>query len=234
MASQSGRRNTCGFTLLETIISLLIVTAFALTITSVNATTNKVARQAELRSIMANAMMREMDSIVAVSQANRTVVTDQAFSLPAEVLAQFPSEVCPTGSYSIAPVAGLPNESMVTVTISWNNIAANTSATSSMSMSRIITSYQDLTWTYNGTAPIDPTIIFYTPPPPVSTTGSQTGTGTGGSGTTTGTTDGSGSTTGSTGTGTATGGSAGGGTTGGTGSTTPPSCFYGAGYGNKW
>lgn len=224
--------------MLEVVVSMFVLSTFTLTILSTNTLSTKVLRQSEARTVLLNAMNKEMDTILATSQPNRKLVTNQPFTFPSEVTSLFPAGSALSGRYTLEAVPGTKNQMKLTVWANWRNFASNGSGQSSVvAVTRIVTSYRDVTWGYNGIDPIDPGVLFYTPPPPNPTTG-----GTGGSsggGTTGGDTGGTSTTGADAGAGGTTGGTTGGtsdtggGTTGGGGGSTGE-VFYGVGYGNKW
>lgn len=227
-----------GFTMLEALVSLFVVSSFSLVLLSTNTFSQKLGRQSEARNIATHAAAQQLDSIVTVSQGNRSLATDQTFTVPSEISTQFAAGTQVRGKYSLSAVAGSKNLMNVTVTIEWRNLSSqNQSAWSSVTLCKVVASYNDVSGTYNGIDPYDPGQLFYTPPPPTPVVTTTTGT-TGSTDSTTGsstTTDGNVAPPSDGGGGGSTdGGTTGGGTDGGTGTATGGTIYYDSGYGNKW
>ena len=243
------KRRLKGFSMLEIVVSLGILTMSTLSILGLCIYSAKLGKQSEARATALSIARSQIDQIISVSQSNRTLVTDQPITISSDLRSQLPNASL-TATYSIKAVPGSSNLQQIEVTIKWRNATGSdvNSPFTSVSATKTISSTTNMTYNgYDGTTqPID--TLFYTPPPPPTTTGS-TGGSSGSSGSTdgsTGSTDGStgstdGSTDGSTGsTDGSTTGSSDGSTTGTSGGTTgsvyvPPSpSGFVLGSGTKW
>ncbi|MBL8065859.1 MAG: hypothetical protein JNM34_08365 [Chthonomonadaceae bacterium] len=245
--------------LFEAMISLVLVVAAVGAVFGVAGQSARVGRQSEARAVAASIARQKLDELASMSFANRPVVDGKVFPISNEILLQFPETVRDqvTGRYSVTAVAGAKNLHQLSVTVSWKSLAALSSTDSFLTMTRIVSSYQDVNSTgFTGEDPISDDYIFYDPP---ATSGGSGGDSGGTSGTDTGATTGGGSDGGSTGTDTggttgsdtgsdttggdpgSTGSDTGGGTTssdsGGTdggGTTGGTSGGFGGDYGDKW
>lgn len=237
-----------GFSLLEVQVGIFVATLTTFTAMGLMVASGKVSRQTNARVILGDVARHQLESIISVSQGNRNRISNQAFTIPANVTSQFSPAAAIAGTYSVESVSGTPNMQKVTVRVSWMSPASNYHTRSEFQVSKFISSVQDLTGGYNGTwTPGQP--VYYVPPPPnpvpttgttgstASTTGSTTSSTTGSttgsttSSTTGGTTGSTGSTSGSTtgSTTSSTGSTTGGQTNGGTGNP-----YFDPGSGNKW
>jgi prepilin-type N-terminal cleavage/methylation domain-containing protein len=240
------KRVTKGFTLMETMISLMILAVSTLSVLGISAYSAKVEKQSEARTAALNIARTQIDALLSVSQSNRTAVTHQDINVPADLLALMPSEDV-TAKYSIIPVPGTKNLQTISVTVNWRNTTGS-GPLSSITASRVVSTSLDLSW-LSTDGWNNPTYdqLFYTPPPPPpppTTSGGSTGGSTGTSGTsgsTSASTTGSSSSTTTTGGGTAgsssTGSSASTGSSGGTSGGTSSGPIYTGfviGGGSKW
>ena len=189
------KRRLKGFSMLEIVVSLGILTMSTLSILGLCIYSAKLGKQSEARATALSIARSQIDQIISISQSNRTLVTDQPITISSDLRSQLPNASL-TATYSIKAVPGSSNLQQIEVTIKWRNATGSdvNSPFTSVSATKTISSTTNMTYNgYDGTTqPID--TLFYTPPPPPTTTGST------GSGTTTSSTDGSstGSTTSST------------------------------------
>lgn len=228
------RKQGKGFTIVEVMMSIMILGFSSITILAMSSMATKMSKQNEIRSTVQSIARSQIDRIIAVSQQNRVVVTNQAITLDTDLRAQLPSTNL-SATYSIRPVAGSKNLQSVEIVVRWQNQAGTSnSAMSTVTVGKTFSSVINADWTQDPWNPQPIDQLFYTPPPPPppppATSGSTGGTSTSG-GSTGGSTSG-----GDSGGSSTTGGSTGGTTT--TGSTTPPSppppTGFNLGGGNKW
>jgi Tfp pilus assembly protein PilV len=236
-----------GFSLLEVVISLGILTLSTLSILGLCIYSAKLGKQSEARSTALSIARSQIDRILSVSQSNRKIITDEPITLPADLKSQMPGADL-SASYSIRSVTGTANLQQIEVTVKWRNATGGGGAPfTSVSAIKSISSTINLSYNpYNGTTPHDTETYFYTPPPPPTTTGSTSTTGTTSTtsttgsttdssttGSTTGSTAGDPSTTGSTSSTSSTTGSTSS-STGSTGGAPPPVGGFKPGGGSKW
>jgi prepilin-type N-terminal cleavage/methylation domain-containing protein len=221
------KRAKRGFTLMEAMVSILILGISTISVLGMSAYSAKVEKQSEARTAALNIARTQIDALMSVSQSNRQPVTDQTITIPDDLLDSMPTDDV-SAKYSITPIAGTKNLQSISVTIRWRNTAAS-GPVSSITANKIVTTSLDMnglvTDSWN-----NPTFdqLFYTPPPPPplpSTSGSSTGTS-GSSGSSSSSTTGGGS---SSSDGSSTSTSGGGGSTGGTTSTPPSTTGGGSG-----
>lgn len=214
------------FTLLEVMISLLILVCSTLAVFALSTFSAKVNRQSEARAAALNIARTKIDQILSVTQSNRHSVMNEPVDISTELRAQMPgSEV--SAVYSLKPVAGSKNLQTLEVVVSWRNAASESSSgpMTTVSASKVVSASANMNGLVtDGWNPPDIDQLFYTPPPPPpppTTTGSTTGSTTGTSSTTGSTSSGS------------TNGSNNGSTTGPPPPPPPPSGFT-PGNGTKW
>ncbi len=234
-----------GFTMLEVVVSLSILTMSTLSILGLCIYSAKLGKQSEARATALSIARSQIDQLTSVSQSNRTLISDQPITIPADLRSQMPGANL-SATYSIKAVPGSSNLQQIEVTVKWRNATAGdlNSPFTSVSAMKTISSTTNMTYnSYNGLTPHTSDEFFYTPPPPPPPPTTTTG-GTTTSSTTTGSTSSStDGTTGSSSTGSTAGsttGSTDGSTTGSTTGTTasvyvpPTPTGFMPGSGTKW
>lgn len=224
-----GRRKTrLGITLVEAVIGIFMLAILTLSVLGMLTASEKVNRQAEIRSVASAIARQQLDKVVAQNGLNRLPVSNQAFTIPASVLDLLPADQRGQklqGVYSISYIGGNPNLQQVSVRVWWTNAStnqSNTSPTTEVRLSTLVASTEELRWRPSGSSRDDVFVPPPPPPPPPPPVPLTTG-GTDGGGSTGGSSGGStGSDTGSTTGGTGgddddDGGGGGGGSTGSTG-----------------
>lgn len=230
------RKQGKGFTIVEVMMSIMILGFSSITILAMSSMATKMSKQNEIRSTVQSIARSQIDRIIAVSQQNRVVVTNQAITLDADLQAQLPSTNL-SATYSIRPVAGSKNLQSVEIVVKWRNQAGTSnSAMSTVTVGKTFSSVINADWTKDPWNPTPIDQLFYTPPPPPppppATSGSTGGTSTSGGssgGSSSGSTSGGG---GSSSSGGSSGGSSSSGST--TPPTPPPPTGFNLGGGNKW
>ncbi len=133
-----------GLTLVETMISTVLVLVGILLGTALYSASSLMNRQAAARSVAYAAARQQLEILRAQDQSNRLTVSDQAFPIPQRVLQNFPGGskgVKMEGRYSVAPVSGSTTRQQVIVTISWRNASntkTETAPISEVSLSAIV------------------------------------------------------------------------------------------------
>lgn len=235
-----------GITMFEFILGLFLLVLCLLAIFSGSVMAAKVALDTQARTVATSIARRQMEAVIANSQGNRMLVTNEPFEIPGELLLQFPgaisSDTTVNGTYSVESIPDNKNLERISVRVSWIRPSSFGQAkTTSLSLTKVVCSIQNMNNTsYNGQDPVDPTTYFYTPPPPPPPAplpppgGSTGGTGGGSSSSSSSGGGGSSSSGGGGGGSTSTDGSTTGGTTGGgsSGGTTIPGID--GSYGYKW
>lgn len=198
-----GKRSR-GLTLLEVMVSLSMLILSTLSILSLCIYSAKLGKQSEARATALSIARSQIDQILAVSQSNRTPVSNEEIDIPSDLKSQMPGKDL-KASYSIKQISGSSNLQVVEVTVKWRNATGNLEAPfTTVSASKTISSTEDMSWNkYDGWTPHNDDDFFYTPPPPKPPTTSTTG-GTTGSSSTSSSTTGSSSSTSSTTTGSST------------------------------
>ena len=173
------RKKVRGFSLLESLVSLFIMVLSALTVFAVGSLASKVGRQGEARSVAMSIARQQIETLLEVSQANRKIVTNKTFTIPSDLINQFPNGTTAglRGTYTIEALGGSKNLEQITVTVKWRNSTghAGSEPLSMVTLSKIAASSVDLgdTW-HDGINEEDEGQLFYIEPPyvpPSDTTG---------------------------------------------------------------
>lgn len=165
--SKPTRKNR-GLTLIEVLIGIFMISIITFAVLGVLGASEKVNRQAEVRSAATAVARQQLDSLISQNGLNRRAVTDQPFTIPASVQALMPPDSAGQrlqGAYSVAPVNGNPNLQQISVRVWWKNSTsrANTPPTSDVRLSAIVASAVDLAGRESGNTRDE---IFLPPPPP--------------------------------------------------------------------
>lgn len=253
-------RPRAGFTIVEVMVAIFILTVAIVGIAGVMTMASKVAQQSEGRNIAMWVARQRLEFLRSSGNTKRKIVSNEPIAIPASITQQFSEakDMEFKASYSISDMTGVSNMQVYTVTVQWRNRGA---VGASKALSKLELS-EAVAYAYNDTTTGGPDLVTQLfvpppappppPPPPVAATGSSSG-GTGstpvveppvvvptdppapappvaGGGSGSGST---GDTTGGT-TGGSSGGSSGGTTGGGTGGSTPAVSVTTVSFGGMW
>ena len=132
-----GRPSRSGFSLIETVIALLLVAVIAAPITSLALQAMYTDRQTQVTTAAYQAARQELMTLRARQYVNRTATSSpQSFTLPTAVTSAFP-DVSLRGDYVIADKTSTYGDvahpiQQIAVRVSWQNAAAQGGTTSSV------------------------------------------------------------------------------------------------------
>lgn len=135
--SGSGRS---GFMLLELVFTLFALTVCILPVVAVMVSARKLNRQAEVQTVAYQAARQELEALKAQSYGNRSVISKASFTIPANLTANFSSEVAMTGTYSIASYNAYTNPPVqdISVRVTWKRMDTSQSTNSAVELSSLL------------------------------------------------------------------------------------------------
>ncbi|MBL8047368.1 MAG: hypothetical protein JNJ45_01675 [Chthonomonas sp.] len=152
-----------GVTLIETLFGLFVTVGGTMAVLSMASVSTKVNKQTEVRSIALQAAREKLESLKLLATSNRPNMSQQPFTIPANLLAQFPTGsggLEMTGEYTIREFAGDSNLQQIIVAVRWRSVSSSQTMNAAPWSEVMLTglcSVQPLDISYTG---------VYDPPPP--------------------------------------------------------------------